>query len=228
MSPQVGIPLFYLQELAGAQLRFKDNFADSEKHWTWRLFKGAISEIGKNGVEENGYYELSIGDTKDGRWDSDDNEAPRLFIEASSFPCEVITRLDYFENFDDGYAGLFVSHRPTSHSTNGYFAIVRKKTATTDGIAVINTAQTIASYLNNTLPVWFRLRIGCGSYGALHVYFDYSYDGVNWTNLYIQSEGVNLFNEGALSVGLFCANFTSMNSVVSRFDFFKMQPKSAI
>lgn len=229
MGIQAGIPLFYLQHLPFGNFRFRDNFADSEKYWAWRLFLGEISEVGKAGVEENGYYELSVLGTKDGRWDTDDNEAPRLFIGSLGCPFEVRTKLTAFSDLEDNCAGLFLAKSPTMFGTNLHYGIVRKHTAATDGLAVVKDAQTLASVvtpISKTLPVWFRMRVGCGAHQAYTVYFDYSHDGVNWTNLYAQDTGWAYLNLGSPGVGIFVNNFSSFTAVSGRFDFFEMKPKT--
>jgi len=222
---QVGIPLFYLQELAGAQLRFKDNFADSEKYWAWRLFLGELSEVGKTGVEENGYFELSVAQDINGHWDTDDNEAPRLFIGALSCPCEVKTRLDVFSDNLDNAAGIFISKAPCMFGTDLFYSFTRLHTVAEDGIAVLG--PTVKAYVAiTTLPVWLRIRIGCGSHQSYTLYFDYSHDGVNWTNLYALDTGWAYLNLSSPGVGLLVNNYTSNNAVSGRFDFFQMKPKS--
>jgi len=227
MMGQVGIPLFYLQELSGLRFRFKDNFADESQHWAWRLFKGELSEVGKEGVEQNGYYQLSVADTKDGRWDTDDNEAPRLIVGVPSVPCEIKTRLDYFTDIENSCAGLFITGGPTTFGGSHFFAIVRKHTATTDGIAVVETAQPLNGTAPiTTLPVWLRIRLGCAAYCAINAYFDYSHDGVNWTTLWVQNTGWQFLNITSIATGIFVNNFSDFKAVTGRFDFFRIEPKS--
>ena len=225
MSLQAGIPLFYLQHLPAGQFRFRDNFADSEKFWAWRLFLGEVSEVGKAGVEENGYYQLSVAQDINGHWDTDDNEAPRLFIGAMAFPCEVITRLDVFSDNLDNFAGIFISKAPCMFGANLFYSFGRLHTVVEDGIAVLGPTV-LASNAITTLPVWLRIRIGCGSHQSYTLYFDYSHDGVNWTNLYAQDTGWIELNLGSPGVGLLVNNYTSENAVSGRFDFFEMKPKT--
>ena len=226
--PQTGIPIFPHKEMRGiGALKFRDTFSDSSQHWAWRKFLGELSEVGKHGIEENGYYELCVEATKDGRWDTDDNEAPRLYIGTPNFPCEFKTKLVYFSDAEDSCAGLFISKAPNNWGVDIHFAIVRKNTAATNGIAVVKDAQTLASFtdpISRTLPVWFRIRLGCLAYDSLHIYFDYSHDGVNWTELYSETTSILYFTTSGAGMGLYVNNFTSFAGVLGRFDFFEMKP----
>ena len=224
---QVGIPLFYLQELAGARIRFKDNFADGSQFWGWRLFRGEISEVGKSGTEANGVYQLAVNPTINGEWDTTQNEAPRLFVGALSYPCEIKTRLDFFSGNMGTHAGLFIGKSPVTFGADNFLAIVQRRTATETGVAVVNTNNALLAYVpDTTLPMWFRIRLGCGADRALNAYFDYSLDGANWTNLWAQNIGWTIFSLGPPAVGLYVSNFAAHNEVVGRFEFFEMRPRT--
>jgi len=225
---QVGIPLFYLQGMGGgAVLKFRDLFNDSSQFWAWLLFKGELSEVGKTGTEINGQYQLAILPDTNGEWNSDNNEAPRLIINPLSIPCEIITRLDSFVNTIDGHAGLFVAKDPTCFGSTNFIAICRKQTGTHNGIAVVdNNTSMLAGVLITTLPMWFRIRLGCNARFSLNAYFDYSLDGLNWTNLWIHNTGVITFSTSSSAVGLFVSNFASHNETVGGFDHFIMRPRS--
>jgi len=220
---QVGIPLFYLQGMGGgAVLKFRDLFNDGSQYWAWRLFKGENSIVGKSGDEANGRYQLAVLATKNGEWNASYNEAPRLFMSPLAFPCEIITRLDTFTANTQTSAELFVSKHIIRKGGSMYFSIGREQ----GGILVTNTGLSLATAAITTLPLWLRIRLGCLARYALHAYFDYSLDGVNWTNLWVQSEGFEMLGDAFGGVGLCVRNQTTHNEVVAGFDHFIMRPRS--
>ena len=214
-------------------LEFIDNFADASRFWAWRLFLGEVSEVGKTGTEEGGKYQLAVLTTKNGKWDSSNNEAPRIFMSPLCFPCEIITRLDDVGTPNDNtFAGLVISKRPAGFGSNLSYAIGRKRDdgESINGICVVeNTYSNLATTAITDLPVWLRIRVGCVAYASLNVYFDYSIDGVNWVNLYHQGSGWVTFSIPGVGVGLYVANgadaddSASKNEIVGKFDFFQMK-----
>jgi len=84
----------------------------------------------------------------------------------------------------------------------------------------------LATGIASVLPMWFRIRLGCGSYNSFHAYFDYSLDGVNWTNLWVQSTGWSFLSLPSPAVGIYTQNFSTLKNSVAGFDFFEMRPKS--
>ncbi|MBA7609396.1 hypothetical protein ES703_16587 [subsurface metagenome] len=220
---QVGIPLFYLQGMGGgAVLKFRDLFNDGSQYWAWRLYLGETSQIGKSGTEINGRYELVAISGKNAKWNSSSNEAPRLFMSPLAFPCEIITRLDTFTANADTYAELFVSKHVVRFGGNMYFSIGRRQA----GICVTNTGALLATAAITTLPLWLRIRLSSFARYALNAYFDYSLDGLNWTNLWVQAEGFELFGDPFGGVGLCVRNESPYNEVVGGFDHFIMRPRS--
>lgn len=213
-----------------SMLCFADNFSDASIHWAWRLFLGEVSETGKSGTEASGQYQLAVTSGYDGKWDTSNNEAPRLFVSPLCAPCEIITRLDNVGTISDNtFAGLFISKRPAGFGSNLSYAIGRKRDdgESINGICVVeNTYSNLATTAVTDLPVWLRLRIGCVAYGSLNVWFDYSVDGVSWTNLYRQGSGVTVFSIPSVGVGLYVANgadandSASKNEIVGKFDSF--------
>ena len=220
---QVGIPLFYLQGMGGgAVLKFRDLFNDASQFWGWRLFLGELTTVGKSGTEANGRFALQVNNAVNGEWGPGDNEAPRLFVGVLSYPCEIKTRIDLFTANPLTYGALFISKSPTNFGAGNYFSIGRYE----NGIHVTDTVTTVAQVVDATLPVWVRIRLGCGAYKSLHAYFDYSFDGLNWVNLWVQSTGWVLMSGYDLATGLFVRNGAGDNLVTAEFDFFQMLPKS--
>lgn len=224
---QVGIPLFYLQELAGARLQFKDNFADGVQHDAWRLFKGELTEVGKHGSESGGVYRLSVDGGVAGQWATSENEAPRLFMGVLTFPCEIVTKLTGFSANNYNRAGLFICGGATTFGAEHHMSIARKRkdSISLNGITVLVNDTEQASYTPAVdLPVWLRIRLFAGGYNCLSADFSYSYDGVNYTVLWTQKTGWSLINVAVVVTGLYAANATGNNAVFGDFDFFKMRP----
>jgi len=224
---QVGIPLFYLQGMGGgAVLKFRDLFNDSSQHWAWRLFKGIVT-TDKYGIEANGRFSLGSTIGQNCQWDAGDNEAIRLFIGALTFPLEIITRLDTFGGLMDSMAGLFISVGATSFGGSQYWAIQRRISSGLDGLAVVQNNGIVATVpAVNTLPIWFRIRVGCGVYHALNAYFDYSLDGLNWINVFTQNTGWAELKLYGMDTGIYVSNLTSAPVCSGGFDHFIMRPRS--
>lgn len=223
---QVGIPLFYLQGMGGgAVLKFRDLFNDNSLFWGWRKFLGE-STTGKTGTEAFGRYSFVINDGINGEWSGTQNQGPRIFTGVLAFPCEIKTRLDTFSGNLYSVAGLFVSHSPTNFGGMIYYSIAKVNLTGVDGIAVMECGNILASTLVTTLPIWFRIRLGCTSRAALSAYFDYSLDGLNWTNLWAQNVGVQHFSISGGATGIYASNFATKPATSASFDFFEMKPKS--
>lgn len=228
MGRQVGIPLFYLQGMGGgAVLKFRDLFNDSSQFWGWRLFLGELSGDGKSGVEANGRYTLAVQNGFNGRWETNQNEAPRLFVGVLTYPCEIKTRLDTFTNIEASQAGLFIAKGAVSFGAENFFAIVQRRTLGVNNVCVVNDGTVVlATGIASVLPMWLRIRLGCGTHLSLNAYFDYSLDGLNWTNLWVQNTGWIYLSLCPPAVGIYTQNFTALNTSEASFDFFEMLPKS--
>jgi len=228
---QVGIPLFYLQGMGGgAVLKFRDLFNDSDRFWAWREYLGATPS-GKSGWEANGQYVLQVNNAINGCWDSSYSEASKIFIAPIAFPLEVITRLDDIGTINnETQSGLFIAKSGVNFGANMYLAVCRKRDDAQgkNGICVVQDYWTNLAFNSvQTLPVWFRLRIGCVAYGSIHVLFDYSLDGVNWIEMYEQSSGFQIFSYGEVCIGLYAGNGSSTKlAITAKFDHFLMKPKT--
>ncbi|MBA7493836.1 hypothetical protein ES702_04401 [subsurface metagenome] len=224
---QVGIPLFYLQGMGGgAVLKFRDLFNDGSQFWGWRRYLG-LNSGGKSGVEANGRYTLGVQSPNNGQWDTSQSEAPRLFVGVLNYPCEIVTRLDTFTANMGTHAGLFIAKDPIGFGADLHFSIVQRRTVTETGVCVCRDNDVLlASTLVTTLPMWLRMRLGCGSYRGLNVYFDYSLDGLNWTNLWLENTGITYFSLNPPAVGIYVSNFAAHNTSEGSFDHFIMRPRS--
>ena len=223
---QVGIPLFYLQGMGGgAVLKFRDLFNDNSQHWAWRLFKGELVTADKFGTEANGRFSLGSTVPQNCQWDAGDNEAIRLFIGIMTYPVEIITRLDTFGGQMDSMAGLYISTGSTSFGGLHYWAIQRRVSAGLDGLAVVqNNGIQVTVPGVNTLPIWLRIRLGCGEWHALNAYFDYSLDGLTWINVFVQNTGWIEPANFALDTGIYVSNLNSAPACSGGFDHFIMKP----
>jgi len=203
-----------------SMLCFADTFSDASIHWAWRLFLGESSEVGKSGTEASGQYQLAIASGYNGKWDGSNSEAPRLFLSPLCAPCEVVTRLDDVGTISDNtFAGLFISKRPVGFGGTLSYAIGRKRDdgESINGICVVgDTYSNLATTAVTDLPIWLRLRVGCVAYSSLNVWFDYSLDGVSWTNLYRQASGGVAFSISGVGVGLYVANGADANDSASK------------
>jgi len=231
--PQIGISFGSIQNLKGLGLEFKDTFSDSSIHWSWRQFKGEVSQEGKSIVEASGCLTLGIAATKDGLWDATKNEAPRIFTGIIAYPCEIIAKLIAATQGARTQAGLFISKSPVSFGSEAYLTIIKRRAI--DGtyqIQVIKSttgSDIILASVNTTevLPLWFKMRVSNFCYYGATIYLDYSFDGVHYTNLY-NFQGWLEFTLTQPGVGLFVMNGwnATYNAISASFDFFRMLPKT--
>jgi len=205
---------------------FIDNFADASQFWAWRKYLGA-TPANKSGTEAGGKYTLGVNNGINGEWDGGQSESPRLFIGILSYPCEVITKLDTFTATLNTSAGLFIAKDPIGFGSDLYFAIEQRVAATENGVCVTRDGSVLLAYdAVPTLPMWFRLRIGCTSYRGLNVYFDYSVDGKSWINLHEENTSITLFSLNPAAVGIYASNYGTHAPVTASFDHFLMRLKS--
>ena len=203
----------YVPDVSPSPYMFLDNFADNDKFWGWCLFKGN-TPAGKSGWEIAGQYNLQVNNGKDGRWDGLNNEAPRLFTGILTYPCEIITKLDFFTANVGTYAELFLSKAGAGFGANNYLSIGRWN----NGLLVTNNGDNLAFNGEIRMPVWLRIRIASPGYQALEAYFDYSVDGVNWINLYYQFPSALtgwLFQGGSLVSGIYVRNTSAAFNLVT-------------
>ncbi len=229
MGTQVGIPLFYLQELAGARLRFRDLFNDSSLYWGW---KSNNTDAQREVTEANGVLKIGCSGVGDYDWNDGQNECPKVYISPNSYPCEIIVKiLDVPTINDYTQGGLIYSCGPTQFGANIWFGIVRRKIGgglPFDGIAVVNCGGVVDWTLANTaMPVWFKMRLGNDAYRGADIKFYYSYDGVN----FIFAFGSAFASYSKTAIGICLAAMNGVNSGANQpisidFDYFIMKPKS--
>ncbi|MBA7497084.1 hypothetical protein ES702_07693 [subsurface metagenome] len=222
MSPQEGIPLFYMQELANisSKLKFDDRFGGDSVSWHWNIWLGEI-ETGSLIVVQDGKLEISIAETNNGNWKSGHNEAPRIYINMLSQPCIIKTKMTYFSNpLGDGFAGLFIGKQSIGDPDVDYFFFGRgvddQGSAGEDSIRVSQQCGAIQAQVVGltTLPIWLRIRLSCFDEKAVLAYYDYSLDNLNWTNLFEHKgdPAVTLGRQdGGQTVGLVCGNGTYLS-----------------
>ena len=219
--PQVGIPLFYLQELANisSKLKFDDSFAGNSVSWHWNIWLGEI-ETGSLIEVQNGKVEISIADGFNGNWKGSSNEAPRIYINMLSQPCIIKTKMTYFSNpLGDGFAGLFIGKQMLGSTNVDYFFFGRgvddQGSAEEDSIRVSQQCGAIQAQVVGLtqLPIWLRIRLSCFDEKALLAYFDYSLDNISWTNLHTMKgdPAVTLGRVTGQTVGLVCGNGTYLS-----------------
>ena len=215
-----------------SMLCFADTFSDASIHWAWEEFKGASDLTQKTIQEASGKMLLSVNANYKAYWDHNYVEAPKVFIGLSTYPCEVITRLDETTSpiNDETLAGLFISKAPLAYGANLHYSIgrVRKDSATLNGLAVMKDSFNIlASNAITTLPVWLRIRACADSQGASHFYFDYSLDGTTWVTVWeLTGDSANSFSLAPACVGPYVVNGINStdggtkNGIYGKFDSF--------
>jgi len=228
--PQIGISFGSSKIFKGLPYEFLDKFADGSIHWAWAKYLGEVSETGKYVIEENGQIRIGILGTYDGCWDDSHNEGSRLFIGTPAMPCEITTKLTEATIGDKTQAGLFISKAPKGFGGTLYLGICYKKDSAQEknGICVVQNMWTNkASTTITQLPMWFRIRLGNTSYESSIIYFDYSLNGVLWTNLWTTPTPRTAWAYWPLNpaaVGLYTSNdYFTKQAVEGKFDFFRMK-----
>lgn len=229
---QVGIPLFYLQHLREMQFLLRDIFKGVTLEKMWRKYLGEISVIGKDIIVQNGKCEISIDNAINAKWDTANNEAPRIWIGKLESPVDVTVRLDEFTPLDKTQAGLFYAKRPGGFGALLHIDFVRRRDdlGGQNGIAVTMDSYNDLAYVAVTdLPIWLRIKIYSDSYMSGKFRFMYSTDGVNFTQLFVYSTTTE-FSISAGAVGLYATNGCdaddglSTNACLAKFGEYEMRP----
>jgi len=187
---------------------FHDNFGDASRHWAWR-------DISNNGsiTEADDKLTLSIANGVNGDWWSGTFNAPFATIGLRSHICTIETKLLTFQVNTETSTGLFVANK-ISFSGSGYAYTIEYNNGNVNVVNIGSGNVATASGVN-TLPIWFRIRLS-GEGNRSVVYFDYSTDGSNWTNLHT----LNDFDVDFC--GLFAKNWGSYLAIDAEYDYFKI------
>lgn len=192
---------------------FRDDFDDDKRDplWTDAPHKGTI-------IESDDVLMLAIANAVHGDfWPGVGDDGPVCHIDSTTQYLTVTTKLNFFTVNDRTRAGLYVTDVITG--ANGiHFGRVRNSDIPQDGLAVLEMGGVFLAYVAvTTLPIWLRITIE-GSGAGSSMVFDYSTDGINWTNLWTQP------NETWDKVGLLAFNWAdSWNAISAPFEFFQLE-----
>ena len=155
------------------------------------------------------------------------NQGPHLTTGAPGHPYMVSAKINSWLGNDDSNVGLLVAIRDMPSATL-YMILYgpdRDDGGPRAGLTVYrNNAADPGVVLNTmawaTWPVWIRIRSRENWYNAYGLYFDYSTDGITWTNQYTWNGAWN--HSYPESCGMFARNWAAFNAVWVEFDEFKM------
>ena len=227
---QVGIPLFYLQELSGIITQFKDKFNDNSIFWGWNL-----DEVGAGRtIEETALGKLLIAVTggTNAIWRNTDNLAPKTVMGTGAYPVEIIAKMSSVALLEDTQAGLYISENPTGTGSQNNLRIGRLREAGFDGLVVNLDGY---SWLWNQdgitdSPIWFRLRVSNFCWTIAKIIFGYSVNGSTWIDVYTGYTPGWFTGSHIPGVGLFATNdlkkLSLYNAVSASFDYFNMKTRT--
>jgi len=163
---------------------FEDNFDDGSIHWAWTtLLTGATRTI----TEAGGVLTMHSDSGVSCDFWTTGNDGPQIHIGSPNFPHTIVTKVDH-----DGAVpnlcefGIFGCCRVYTGVANGCWIFGRRRwdASGQNGLFASRWGTALANVDPlTTLPIWLRLRIGGGQRIRSTCYFDYSTDGINWTNL---------------------------------------------
>lgn len=224
----LGIPLFYLQELKGIMMQFRDNFADQSLYWAWNT-----DEVyGNKEVIETATGKLLIrvtGAATNAKWRDTDNFAPKVVIGGGAFPLEVIVKMESVVMGENTQAGLYISGNPGGMGSNMCIVRVYYDDAW-NGLKVFynETVQRWQGEISDD-PIFFRIRVGNWTFDRKKVIFGYSLNGVQWIDVY-EEASTPWADQWGMGVGMFVSNDSKnlgdRNPVSAQFDYFKMRTRS--
>ncbi len=195
---------------------FLDDFADGVRNPSW-------TDAPNNGVitEANGVLTLSIAGGVDGDWWQPNIEnAAFATISPSPSAIIVITKLNSYTVNLLTNVGLIIGNTLTIPDNAGTYcySFMRTRSVTVNGLEVINVGI-LGSQASNgvtTLPVWLRIRATAKS-APNTIYFDYSLNGMDWTNLH------SITNFTWSFVGLHAKNWgLPLVAISAPFEFFRI------
>ncbi len=197
---------------------FLDDFKDAVRNPSW-------TDIPNNGLitEANGVLTFSVAGGVDGDWwQPNIDNAPIATISPSPSAVIVITKLNSYAVNDLTNAGLIIGNTlsiPDAAGTYCY-SFMRAKTVATpiNGLEVINLGVLGSQAANavTTLPIWLRIRATAKS-APNTIYFDYSLNGMDWTNLHSIADFTWSF------VGLHAKNWgLPLAAISAPFEFFRI------
>lgn len=220
-----------IPKVDASNLVYRDLFRDESVHWTWEQWLGA-SATGKSITEEDDYIKLDVTATTHARWDSSDNEAPKIIIGTPGFPYEIICHLSTWSDNNLSRTGIFLSKNVsgTGADTTLFFHRTRNDGASKDGLQVTRMGAGELAYVGWTdNDAWFRIRVGAIGFCNSNIVFSYSSDGDSWTDLHTLTVGVPLTCGFPVSVpdlvtGCYATNWAATYAAVSaKFDHFEMR-----
>jgi len=208
-----------------SDIQFLDNFDDEDIHWAW--LKDNITANKTITELATGKLEIEIDNGTSGDWWSTVNTAPKL-ITGINPPCEIICKLTSITTNNETRAGLFIAGNAIENGSRYFAAITMVTIGGVTDLQAIEAGNGYDHMGDNTLPIWFKIKV-TSSVGQGHlITFFYSTDGTNWTQMEDGGNVKELTNlepgDGGMCAGLYAQNWASNLLVTAEFDFFKIIP----
>lgn len=198
------------QQTIGWYEHFHDDFNDGiidPVDWTQFLGNGTITEEGETitlAFDAGVNAEFFLGN------------APVIMMTPGKNEIMATTKINSYTVNDDTRAGLYITDQVLlQHGI--YFSRYRNDSFFKNGLQVRDVGFAELAYVGvTTLPIWLRIHATNSGAGSV-MDFDYSTDGINWTNLHTQN------NETWIMVGLLAANWGAVyNACSAPFEFFEI------
>lgn len=188
---------------------YRDDFDDESRDeaWTDDPNNGTITESGD-------VLTLALGSGVVGDFWTGIKEAPITYITPGQDTLTIIAKLNSYTVNDLTRTGIYITSSIDGGTGIG-FGRMRNDGNSLNGLQVMEMGVGPLAYVSlTTLPVWLRVRAEGSGNGSV-IYFDYSTDGVEWTNLH------TLNNETWDKIGLVTQNWDVHNAISTPYEFFK-------
>jgi len=203
---------------------FVDNFDDASIYWAWTTFGvGATRTITEAGGVVTMHGDAGVACDF---WTAG-NDGPQFHIDAPQFPCTIVTKVDHDGAVPDLCEfGIFACCRIHSGSNGGAWIMGRRRWDASGQNGIF--ASRWGAALGNvdpmiTLPVWLRIRVAGGHAVRSGAFFDYSTDGINWTNITSDSNSSISPSTQGFTHGLYIRNWVAPKPQIdAQFHFFTM------
>jgi len=209
----------------GGNSIFEDNFNDESIYWAWvKRDNNAAKTITEAGTVISFHVDkLTVAE-----WWGASHSAPQLHLGAYGQPFVITTKISAFVPNDDCAAGLFIFNSDAAWQMM-FMERAREDGTGLNGLAAWHpTAGVLASNAVVDMPIWLRMRVSGTHRLRSIIYFDYSIDGITFTNLTSRSNSGFYPGTYGTTVGLYVRNGVpdgsgANNQIDADFDLFTME-----
>jgi hypothetical protein len=205
----------------GGGALFEDNFDDASLYWAWTT---AGTDAARTITEAGGVLAFHVDAGTAAAFYTAAFSAPRIHIGCIGFPMAFQVKISDFTPNDDSAAGIFCIRDDAGAANVGYILERRRDDGTGQNGIFANRMGTDLASVDpmTTIPIWLRMRISTEHGRTRNTsYFDYSADGLAWTNITSDSNSGPYPGLYGLTIGMYVRSFTTTPQIDAEFDEFK-------